>query len=84
MRVVCGVEAHLQGTLDILKADKCLKTFFQRSNTTNNDYMKEFEAYIKVTESPGIKIPIHPELIKSKLSNMEFTDAEKPTKEEKA
>ena len=38
--VACGIEAHIQGTRDIIKVVKCLYTLFQYSNTTNNDYMK--------------------------------------------
>ena len=30
---VCGVEVNLQGTRSVMKADKCLYTFFQRRNT---------------------------------------------------
>ena len=40
--IVCGMEAHLQGTWDTMKSNKCLYTFFQWRNTTRNDYMKDF------------------------------------------
>ena len=36
---VCGVEADLQGTRSVMKADKRLYTFFQRRNTTNDNYL---------------------------------------------
>ena len=48
--VVCDVKAHMQGTWATMKAKKCLYTFFQRRNTTNEKYMKAFEAYIKVID----------------------------------
>ena len=41
----------------MMKADKRLYTFFQRSNTTNDEYMKEFDADIKVIDSYGGENP---------------------------
>ena len=49
--VICGMEAPLQGTWYIMKDYTCLYTLFQCRNTTNNDYMKGFDAYIKFIES---------------------------------
>ena len=40
--------------------------------------MKEFEAYIKVIESYGGKNPIHPGIVKSKLTNMGVQDINTP------
>ena len=62
-----------------MNADKFLYPFFNRSNTTNDDYMKEFEAYIKVIESYWIKTTIHPGLVKSKLANMIVQDTNNQT-----
>ena len=77
------MEEHLQWTWAIIKVDKNLYTFFQRINTTNNEYMKEFEAYIKVIDSYGGKTPIHPGIVKSKLTNMGVKDNNNKTSEEK-
>ena len=40
MSVPCGMEAHLKVKWSIIKAEKCLYTFFQSRNTTNYDYTK--------------------------------------------
>ena len=55
--------------------------FFQRINTTNDDYKKYFEAYIKVINSYERKTPIHPGLFRSKLAKMEILDTYNPTPE---
>ena len=47
---------------------------------TNDDYMKEFEAYIKVIDYYGGKTHIHPVIVKEKLANMKFTTATQPKK----
>ena len=67
----------------MIKSDKCLYALFQKRNMINDDYMKEVEAYIKVTESCGGKTPIHPGLGKSNPTKMEILDKDNPTKEEK-
>ena len=66
-----------------MKPDKRLYTFFQIRNTINYDYMKKFDVYVKVVESYGGKTPIHPGLVKSKLTNMGVQDIKNPTPEEK-
>ena len=53
--VVCGMGSRLQVIWAMMKVAKRLHMFFHRRNTTNNDYMKYFEAYIKVIESYGDK-----------------------------
>ena len=58
--IVCGVEAYLKVTWAMMKANKCLYTFFHKRNTTNNDYMEYFEAYIMLIELFGVKTSIHP------------------------
>ena len=67
----------------MMKADKRLYTFFQIRNTINYDYMKKFDVYVKVVESYGGKTPIHPGLVKSKLTNMGVQDTKNLTPEEK-
>jgi hypothetical protein len=54
--IMCGVEDHLQNTWAMMKSDKRLYTFFQRWNTTNDEYHDEFNAYVKVIESYGGKL----------------------------
>ena len=54
---------------------------FQRRNTTNDDYMKDFDDYIKVIDSYRGKTPIHPGLVKSKFTNMGVQDTNNPTQE---
>ena len=44
---VYSTEAHLKGKWATTKVKK-LYTFLQRRNITDKDYMKEFDAYIKV------------------------------------
>ena len=66
-----------------MKADKCLHKFFQIRNTINYDYMKKFDVYVKVVESYGGKKPIHPGLVRSKLTNMGVQDTKNLTPEEK-
>ena len=67
MSVFYGVESHLQVTWAVMKDDKYLYTLFQRKNTKNKDYMKEFEDYINVIELYGGKAPIHPASLKASL-----------------
>ena len=76
------METHLRVTWAMMKADKSLCTF-QRINTRNDDYVKEFEAYIKVIESYRVKTAIHHGLVNTNLIKMEFMDANHPTPEEK-
>ena len=66
-----------------MNSNKRLCMLLQRSNTTNNDYMKQFDAYIKVIESYRGKTPIQPGLLKSKLTKMGVQDTNNPTQEEK-
>ena len=65
-----------------MKSDKRLYMLLRRKNK-KNDYMKYFDAYIKVIYSYGGKTPIHPGLVKSKPANMEILDTENPNLEEK-
>ena len=60
------------------KSGKSIYILSQRRNTTNNDHMKEFEAYIKVIDYYGRKKPIHPGLVKNKLAKMEILDTNNP------
>ena len=62
-----------------MKANKHLYTFLQRNNTTNNNSMKEFYAYIKVINSYGGKMPIHPGFVKAKITKMGVQDTNNPT-----
>ena len=53
-----------------MNSDKILCTFFQRRNTINDEYMKEFDEYINVIKSYVGETPIHPGLIKSNITKM--------------
>ena len=75
------MEAHLQGTWAMIKSDKILYNLFHRSNTTNDDYMKEFDTYVKVIDYYGGNKPIHPDLVKYNRTNMEPQDINNPTPE---
>ena len=66
-----------------MKSNKRLYTFFQKSKATNDDILKEFNAYIKVIKSYRGKTPLHPDLLKANLTNIEVSDADKPTPYEK-
>ena len=57
-----------------MKSDKHMYTLLQRRNTTNDDQIKEFEAYIKVIELYRGKKPIHPGLVKANITKMEILD----------
>ena len=76
--VLRGVEAHLQGTWEMVKSDKLLYNLFHISNTTNDDYMKEFDTYVKVIDYYGGNTPIHPELVKYNRTNMGLKDINNP------
>ena len=52
---------------------------FQRSNTANVDYKKDFYAYIKVIKYYGGKPPTNPGLVKAKLINMGVQDTKNTT-----
>ena len=80
---IFGVGEHLKGPWSMKKSDKFLYTFFQRSNTTNNDHMKEFDAYVKVIDYNGGRTNIHPGIVKDKLTKMGVQDTENTTPEEK-
>ena len=54
----------------MMKVNKCLYTFLHRRNTTNNYYMKYFDAYAKFIESYAGRTPIHHVLIESNLAKM--------------
>ena len=77
--IVCDVEAHLQGTWAMMKVNKDLYTFSQSINTTNNDYMKVFDAYAKVIKYYGGRKKIHRGLVKANITKMEVQDMENPT-----
>ena len=79
MSVDYGVEAHLQGNWATMKSENFLYEFFQKRNRKNYDFMKQFEAYIKVIDSYGGKTPIHPGLVNAKLAKMEILDTKNPT-----
>ena len=74
---VYGVETHLQGTWAMMKSDKRLYMLLQRKNK-KNDYMKYFDAYIKVIYSYGGKTPIHPGLVKATITKMIVQDTNNP------
>ena len=57
--------------------------FSHHRNTTNNDYTKEFDAYVKVIEYYGGRTPIQPSFVKANITNMDVTDKDTPTPEEK-
>ena len=65
-----SVEFYRQGTPSMMKSDKRLYTFFRRSNTENNSYMKYFYAYVKVVESYGGSTSIHPGFVRSNITEM--------------
>ena len=67
----------------MMKADKRLYIYFQVRNTTNYDYMKEFEAYINVIKYYGRIITIRPGLVKAKLAKIELMGFENLNPEEK-
>ena len=53
-----------------MKPDKRFYILVQYKNTTNNDYMKDFDAYVKVIESYGVKTTIHSGRVKTNLNKM--------------
>ena len=65
----------------MLKADKRLYMFFRIMKTTNDDNMKEFDAYIKFINYYGGKTPIHPSLVESNLAKMGVQDYNNPAPE---
>ena len=75
------MEVHLQGTWTMMKACKNLYRLFQKRNTTSDDYMKEFNTYIKVIELYGKRTRMHPRLVKDKLINMGVQDTDDKTPE---
>ena len=77
--VIFGMESQLKVTCSMMKANKFLYTFYQRRRTTNNDYIKKFEAYIKFIESYRGKTPIQHVLVKSKITNMLIYNTNNPT-----
>ena len=81
MRIIYGVEAHIQGTWAMIKSDKRLYTFYQRRNTKNYDYMKQFDAYVKVIEYYGRRKPIHPGPGKANITKMGVQDTKNTTPE---
>jgi hypothetical protein len=72
--IMCGVRDHLQNVWAMMKSDKHLYTFFQRWNTTNDEYHNEFNAYVKVIESYGGETPIHPGHVDTKLKELGKAD----------
>ena len=68
--IACGTETHLQVTWSMMKVNKLIYKIFRRRNTKNDDYMKRFEAYIKVIDSYGGKTPMHHVLVKSNIAKM--------------
>ena len=50
------------------KPNTIIYMLFQRRNTTNDDYMKDFDDYIKVIDSYRGNTLIHLSLVKSKLA----------------
>ena len=62
----------------MMKANRRIFKSFQRRNNKNDDYMEEFDAYIKVIKSYRGRTPIHLGLIRSKIINMEVQDTNNP------
>ena len=73
----------MQVTWAKMKSDKRLYTFLQDMNTTNENYMKEFDTYFKVIEYYVGRILMHPGLIKAKIVYIEVQDTENPTPDKK-
>jgi hypothetical protein len=67
----------------MMKSDKRLYTFFQRWNTTNDEYHDKFNAYVKVIKSYGRETPIHPGHVDTKLKEMGKADPSKTTPDER-
>ena len=61
------MEEHVQGTWVMMNSNKRHYTFFQRRNTTNNDYMEDFDDYGKSVKSYGVRTPIQPGIVKAKI-----------------
>ena len=77
--LVCCMEENIQETRAMMKADKYLYTLSQRRNTKNDDYMKEFDDYIRVINYYGVKEPTHPGLAKTNLTKMGVQDKNNST-----
>ena len=64
------------------KVKNHLHIFVHRRNRTKDDYLKDFNAYIKVIKSYRGKKPIHIGQIKDKLANMGVQENNDLTQEE--
>ena len=53
-----------------MKSDKRLYKFFPRRNITNDDYINDFDDYVKFILSYGGSTPIYPGLVKSNLTKI--------------
>ena len=77
--VVCVVEAHLQGTWDMIKSENVYAYSSRGVKRKIMSAWKNLRSTSRPTNPTEEKAYI-PGLVKSKLSNMEFTDANNPTK----
>ena len=75
------MEVYLHWTWAMMKGNKHLYIFFQRSNTTNSNYMNNFDAYCKVIEPHIVWATLNPVIVKSKLIEMVVQDTNNQTQE---
>ena len=65
----------------MMKYNRHIYVLFQGRNTINDDYVKYFDAYIKVVKSYGGKTPIHRGLVKTKITKTRVQNTNNPTLE---
>ena len=64
------MEESLQKTMAILMAEKMLYTFWQNPNVANDDYKRQFKAYVTVLEAYAEGITVLPVLVYGKIREL--------------
>ena len=68
--IMCGMEEHLQHTLIMVQADKCLFTAYQQPHSTNDEWLKLFVGLVIAFQMYGGEKPKHPILLDAMLVRM--------------